>query len=78
MFRIAILNAIQPILDSFVGTTASINPEENSNFVPINQLVSVGEDGIVRANNIIETNTDKPSIVLVNENQDPIKVAKLT
>lgn len=78
MFRIAILNAIQPILDSFVGTTASINPEENSNFIPINQLVSVGEDGIVRANNIIETNTAKPSIVLVNENQDPIKVAKLT
>ena len=76
MFRLAIINALQPILDSFVGTTASLNPEAGSNFIPINQLIQVGDDGIMRAANIIETNTSHPSIMVVDKNQDPIKIAK--
>ena len=75
MFRLAIVNAIQPILDSFVGTTASLNPEANSNFIPINQLIQVDEKGIMRATNIIETNTSHPSIMLVDKYQDPVKIS---
>ena len=75
MFRLAIVNAIQPILDSFVGTTASLNPEANSNFIPINQLIQVDDKGIMSATNIIETNTTHPSLMVVDKYQDPTKIA---
>ena len=39
------------------------------------KIIQVDEKGIMRATNIIETNTSHPSIMLVDKYQDPVKIS---